>query len=92
MQTATTTRTVKPADQRKGLHERWATVQSWCLARGINQVYAFFKGCDPMIAAHETRIRYVLRNTHALELGEPDAMWITSMEATMHAINNRKAA
>lgn len=77
---------------RKALPERLSDVQAWCLSRGINQVYAFFKGCDPVIAAHEARIRFVLRNAHAPELVPDDALWMVSMEATIAALNNRKSA
>lgn len=74
----------------KPLTKQLADVHQWCAERGINQVYAFFKGCDPSIAAHEARIRFVMRNPHAPELVDTDGLWLGSMKATMTALAKRK--
>ncbi len=70
---------------------RLADILKWASARGINQCYAFFKGVDVTIAAHEARIRYAMRNSHLPGIVvEEDIPWIESMELTIECVNNRK--
>lgn len=70
---------------------RLADILKWASARGINQCYAFFKGVDVTIAAHEARIRYAMRNSHLPGIVvEEDLPWIESMELTIECVNNRK--
>lgn len=75
----------------KTLSQRMSAILKWCDARQINQVFAFFKGCDVSIALYETRVRFVLR-TSSSSVTDTDEPWIESMEATIAALNNRKAA
>lgn len=70
---------------------RLQAILKWADARGINQVFSFFRGCDNGLDAHEPRIRYVLRNSVHI-VNEADDIWISSMEATVGALRNRKAA
>lgn len=68
-----------------------ADILKWCDRRSIGQVYAFFRGCDLGLEAHEARIRLVIRTTpHTVT--DTDEPWITSMEATIDALKNRKVA
>lgn len=73
----------------KTMGERFKAVDRWCNKRCINQMYAFFYGCDNAIAEHERRIRYYLRSTAGTRLVEADEPWLASMERTINAINNR---
>lgn len=68
------------------MSERMGAILQWCEARSILQVYAFFRGCDPHLEAHELRIRYVVRNGHELTV-EADEPWVASMEDVVQAIN-----
>lgn len=72
------------------LNKRMGVIYKWCDKRDIGQPYAFFRGCDPKIEAHEARIRLVLRTRSPL-LVEADEPWIESMEVTVAAVNNRAA-
>lgn len=77
--------------QGKPVVARMKAVQKWCEKRGIKQVYSFFYGCDNSLAAHEVRIRLVLR-TSSGTVTEADEPWLASMELTIAALNNRKSA
>ena len=76
----------------KTMNERWKAVAKWYDKRGINQVYSFFVGCDPELRGHEQRIRFFLRNQGYTKLVESDEPWLSSMERTIEALNQRKAA
>lgn len=66
--------------------KRLEEIYRWCDQRCINQIYGFFKGCDPSIAVHEARIRKVLRlNSGAAS--DTDTPWIASMERTIKKLN-----
>ena len=73
----------------KTMGERFKAIDRWCSKRGINQVFAFFYGCDSAIEDHERRIRYYLRSKVGTRLVEADEPWLASMERTINAINNR---
>lgn len=73
----------------KNLSERLAAVYKWCDNRNLNQIYNFFSVADPSLREQEARIRYILRNSTSLVV-EGDEPWITSMEVTMNAVNERK--
>lgn len=72
------------------LHERVQAINRWCMERGIEQKYSFFRGCDPSIEQHYLRIRQVFSMGRSVMCN--DEAWIESMEATMDALNNRQAA
>ena len=73
------------------LSDRLATVFTWCRKRSINQIYAFFYGCDNSLEEHEARMRYVLRkNEHIVT--DTDLPWIESVELTMRLLDNRQDA
>lgn len=73
------------------LASRMSAVLKWCDSRSIAQVYKFFHGCDNSIELYEARIRLVLRTSPHTVVQE-DASWLDSMEATIVALENRKAA
>lgn len=64
------------------LNKRVQRITAWCDQRGINQVFAFFRGCDPSLNDQEARVRYVLRNG-AHTATDTDEPWIESMERSM---------
>lgn len=91
--------TVRASAPQKGMRARLSAIERWCDKRGIEQKYGFFRGCDPAIEAFEARIRLVTRTSRGDAatqwrqlVNDEDAPWIESMEATIEALNNRKAA
>lgn len=80
---------VKDITKMKTLDQRWKAVLRWCDKRGIEQLYAFFAGCDPRIEDHYNRIRRAKYIPGAV-VTDIDEAWIRSMEETMAAIDSVK--
>lgn len=74
----------------ESLDKRWKAVRTWCTRRQISFIYAFFQGCDPKLEEYYNRIRYVIHSNSA-SVTDTDEPWLSSMELTIQAINNRKA-
>jgi len=70
------------------LNQRWQRIHHWCEVRGIKQLYAFFRGCDPSMEEHYLHIGMVNRGTRPVT--DTDEPWIKSMEQTIDAVNNVK--
>ena len=60
------------------MNTRLRSILSWCDQRHIAQKYGFFRGCDPALEAHVTRIYHVMRRPEAVT--DVDDEWLTRME------------
>jgi hypothetical protein len=67
------------------LNSRWLAIDNWCRARGINQLYAFFRGCNPKLQDHYLAIGAVNRGTRPVM--DTDEPWIEAMEAVIAKLN-----
>jgi hypothetical protein len=69
----------------KTLNSRWRAIDNWCRARAINQVYSFFRGCNPKLEEYYLHIAAVNRNTRPVT--DTDEPWIAMMEAVIAKLN-----
>jgi len=70
--------------------ERFRYILDWCHARGVHQYRTFFRACSPNQAIYDenyARIGYAWRN--AAFVTDADLPWISDMEDTIYAINER---
>jgi hypothetical protein len=71
--------------------ERFRYILNWCHARGVHQYRTFFRACSPNQAMYDenyARIGYAW-NKGAAFVTDADEPWISDMEDTIYAINER---